>query len=369
MTAPITFLVLTILLIACSSPAAPAATRPTFLASPSAPSLTTEANPMQTNPTQPGSGGGTWLRLAASNAGPRARYDHTIILDPVKNRLVLFGGTGGGQLGDTWIFDLTTRAWREVKTSSAPSPRHGQAVIYDEPRRRMVLFGGQASGFFDDVWAFDLEKETWQEISVAGSKPIARYGLSAIFDAPRNRMIVSHGFSAEGRYDDTWAFDLIKNSWTDLTPSGTKPLKRCLHEAVYDAANDRMLLFGGCSSGFGPCPQGDLWSFDLKSNAWTELKPSGDKPSARSNPSLVFDGVSKRALLFGGKESESVVGDLWAFDSGSGKWLKLLPAGTALSARRSHDALVDAANHRVIIFGGTGDSGANDELWELILVR
>ena len=86
---------------------------------------------------------------------------------------------------------------------------------------------------------------------------------------------ISHGFTFEGRFDDTWSLDPAAGVWTDLSPAPeTRPLKRCLHEAVWDAARGRMLLYGGCSSGFGPCPQGDLWAFDPATRTWTELTPA-----------------------------------------------------------------------------------------------
>ena len=305
-----------------------------------------------------------WMRVTATNPGPSARFDHTLVHDPVRDLLVVFGGRTTGSLGDTWIFDLSSSSWREVQTTPSPAPRHGYTAIYDAPRMRIVIFGGQSpSGFFNDVWAFDSEGETWEELTVSGDSPSTRYGTSAIFDAPRERMIISHGFTSQGRFDDTWAFDLTLNRWSDITPaSGSKPLKRCLHEAVYDATNDRMLLFGGCSSGFGPCPQGDLWGLDLKADIWSELTPSGESPASRSNPGLVYDTGGKRALLFGGGNTDD---DTWSFDVSSGNWEKLIFQGATPSPRRSHDMTIDPENGRLFMFGGTGSTGITDDLWEL----
>ncbi len=308
-----------------------------------------------------------WTQVTPATAGPPGRFDHILALDLTRNRLVVFGGRSAGSLGDTWIFDLGSRSWREVRTSPAPPARHGPTAVFDPQRRRVILFGGQSSaGFFNDVWAFDLERETWEEVAAFGDRPSPRYGLSAIFNTPRNRMLISHGFTFQGRFDDTWSLDLTGNAWTNLTPaSGPRPLKRCLHEAVYDGGKDRMLLFGGCSSGAGPCPQGDLWAFDPNTNAWTELKPSGEAPGARSNPALVYDSANRRTLLFGGLEAGGDTNDLWSFDGVAQRWTKLSPQGPAPSPRHSHDIAIDAANRRVFLFGGTGASGLSNDLWEL----
>ena len=306
-----------------------------------------------------------WAQIEAANSGPVARLDHTVILDPVRNLLVVFGGKTTEPLRDTWIFDLESRSWREVRASSAPDARRGHTAIYDAPRRRMVIFGGQRSGFFNDVWSFDLDAETWEELAVSGDRPVPRYGTSAVLDSLRNRMVMSHGFSSEGRFDDTWAFDLTRNRWTELTPSGgPKPLNRCLHDAVYDKANDRMLLFGGCSSGFGPCPQGDLWAFDMKDHVWTQLQPSGEAPDARYNLRLNYDAAGERMLMFGGVTAVAT-DDTWSFGAAAQVWEVLSSRGAAPPARWSHEAVVDAANRRLILFGGTDGAVRFNDVWEL----
>jgi Galactose oxidase, central domain len=88
-------------------------------------------------------------------------------------------------------------------------------------------------------------------------------------------------------------------------------LKRCLHEMIWDEEAERMLLFGGCSSGFGPCPQGDLWAFDPSASGWAQLNPEAG-PTARSNPAMGYDPVAKSALLVGGLTDGGYAADLWS---------------------------------------------------------
>ncbi|MBI2846230.1 MAG: hypothetical protein HYX86_06775, partial [Chloroflexi bacterium] len=242
--------------------------------------------------------------------------------------------------------------------------RFGMAAAYDPQSHRVFIFGGQAGSntFFNDVWAFDLATETWSLLVTSGGPPPARYGTSAIVDQIRNRLIISHGFTTSGRFDDTWALDLATLTWTDISPAGTRPLKRCLHEAVYDFLGGRMLLFGGCSSGFGPCPQGDLWAFDLATHTWTELTPA-EGPSAVSNPALVFDTQRNEAILFGGNSSDGPTAHLWALDAATATWSPLDFSGPA--PRRSHDAALDARG-QLWVFGGIGEESSN-ELWRLVL--
>lgn len=315
-------------------------------------------------------GDGGWIELAPAAGGPGARWDHTLAGDEAGGRLVLFGGRDGDNvpLGDTWLFDLATESWREASGAgtAAPSPRFGHAVAVDQGTRQLYLFAGQADGatFFDDAWRLDLETLVWSPIETGdGPRPSARYGTSAVLDGA-GKLLVSHGFTFDGRFDDTWALDLATATWTDVSPAPeTRPLRRCLHEAVWDAAAGRMLLFGGCSSGFGPCPQGDLWVFDPAARTWTELTPAA-RPAARSNPALVVDPSGERVLLLDGLTAEGHVADLWALPlAGDAGWEAISVAGEPPAARASHDAV--AVGDRLYLFGGIGPDGVLADLWAL----
>jgi hypothetical protein len=305
-----------------------------------------------------------WTQITASNSGPAPRYDHSALYDPMRDQLVVFGGRGGGTFGDTWIYSFANKMWREVK-GAGPAPRFGQGTVYDPANRRMIVVMGEGAGFFNDVWSFDLDKEVWAQVKGNGNNsnsPRTRYGQSAVLDG-KGRVIISHGFSDQGRFDDTWAFDFARNEWVNITPtSGPKPLKRCLHEMAYDQANDRMYLFGGCSSPNGPCPQGDLWVLDLKMGKWTELTPGGAKPSPRSNPSIAFDPGKAELYLFGGKTGSGMSAEAWSYSPSRNAWTRIEGAGP--TPRASHATAPDPQGKRLIIFGGQTSSGPNAEIWE-----
>jgi hypothetical protein len=225
---------------------------------------------------------------------------------------------------------------------------------------------GQGADFFNDVWAFDLEQETWTELKAnerSAESPRPRYGQSAALDA-QGRVLISHGFSDQGRFDDTWAFDVAGAHWVNLTPtSGPRPLKRCLHALIYEATADRMLLYGGCSSGFGPCPQGDLWAFDLKTTTWIELTPQGAAPTARSNVSLAYDVATQTLFLFGGKTEREASAETWSYELGNNMWMQLERAEEP-SARSSQATSYDTQTQRALIFGGLTADGSSADLWE-----
>ena len=62
-------------------------------------------------------------------------------------------------------------------------------------------------------------------------------------------------------------------------PAGTPPSPRLLHSAVFDVANDRVLMFGGLD---GAYELNDLWALEFAGSAATPRTP--DNMGSRGNP-------------------------------------------------------------------------------------
>lgn len=306
----------------------------------------------------------TYTLLGSTGSQPSPRIDGTIAYDPTDRTVYLFGGQDSAARNDLWAYSLATRQWREVTTGATrPPARFGHTLAFDPVRRRVVAFGGQAAGFFSDVWAFSIAAGTWSQLSPDDAGPNRRYGHSGIYDATRDRLVISHGFTDEGRFDDTWAFDFSNNSWRDISPASNRPVRRCLHHAAYDQANSRMYLYGGCASPFGPCPLGDLWSFDLNQNRWTQIA-TPTAPPARQHYGLAFDAVRGRLVIFGGSGA-GILNDTWEFDPAASAWRQLPVQGALPEARSRHEAAYVSDRGNTIFFGGRTLSGPTNELWML----
>lgn len=92
---------------------------------------------------------------------PTALSHARMAFDSNRAQLVLFGGSTRARLpldlkNDTWIF--IGDAWQPVN-GPAPSARGGQAMAYDPVRDRVVLYGGfdQADQELADTWEWDGE--------------------------------------------------------------------------------------------------------------------------------------------------------------------------------------------------------------------
>ncbi len=300
-----------------------------------------------------------WTGLSPTGGPPSVRSNHSTIYDPLRDRMVVFG-----QVADVVVWGLSlagTPAWAALTSSGdgPPSGRQGHSAMLDPVRDRMVVFGGDDGSSRNDVWALSLAGAPgWTVLAPAGPGPSPRSGQSAIYDPVRGRMVVFGG----GSNQDVWALSLAgAPQWNLLTPTGTPPSGRFAHGAIYDPVRDRMLVFGGADL-LGP--KNDVWALSLAGvPSWTELTPAGSAPSARSGHSAIYDPVRDRMVLFGGTGLLGTVNDLWELAlAGTATWAALTPAGTPPGARSGHSAIYDPERDRMVMFAG-GDHAA----WELSL--
>jgi len=171
---------------------------------------------------------------------PPLKYRHVAVYDPVRQRMIVFGGftvngNSGGVMNDVWVLSLAsaTPTWTALTpTGSPPSARYSGSAVYDPVRDRVLLFGGQTSGgpAVNDVWALSLgASPAWTPVGVSGSTPPApRSGHAAIYDPLRDRMIVCGGVdSGASDQNDVWALALADTvRWSLLAVSGALPARR-----------------------------------------------------------------------------------------------------------------------------------------------
>jgi hypothetical protein len=316
----------------------------------------------------PLAGGGEWQRLSPSSLWLPSLYGHTSVYDPVAERMVVFGGAMLGCLDAcasraTSIHSLTADPGWGQFLEFGPEELYNHTSIYDPVRHRMLVFGGGDfySPLSNRVWALSLAPNlTWSQVTVTGTPPAARAGHSAIYDPVRDRMLIFGGANeVQGwgtRYNDVWELALSPGSpaWTLLHPQGTPPSARVEHTAIYDPIGDRMLVFGGRAPG----EQNDLWALSLAGPlAWTPVDATGTPPSPRSQHTGIYDADRARMVVFAGTPA----GDAFALDLSDPlavTWEPLAVEGTPPGGRIDHSAIYDESAGRMVVFGGTNGTSA-----------
>src|SRR5207245_666067 len=207
----------------------------------------------------------------------------TAIYDPVRDRMVVFSGNDSSYRNDVWTLSMAgSPSWSALAPEgNPPSARYQHSTVYAPVRDRMVVVGGYDGDNLNDVWALSLAGSlAWTALAPAGSPPSARYSPTAFYDPVRDRMLVFGGYDSV-YHNDAWALSLAGSpAWSPLAPAGSPPA-RYRHTAIYDPVRDRMLVFGGSDSLY----RNDVWTLSLAgSSAWNALAAAGTPPSPRLGP-------------------------------------------------------------------------------------
>ena len=230
--------------------------------------------------------------------------------------------------------------------------------------------------------------QSWIQLSPAGAPPAPRGHHSAVYDPGSNQMIVFGGITASGRENDVWRLSDANGvgapTWTQVLPTGPIPATRWIHRAVYDAASNRMIVFGGGLGFSSPCTN-ETWVLTNANGteptppAWTQLAPSGGPPAGRFSHSTVYDPVTNRLIILGGSNcfSSPSFNDVWVLSNANGlggtpTWTQLVPTGApSNNFVVAHVAVYDAVTNRMIVFGGLrsttigGVVSSSNEVWVL----
>jgi N-acetylneuraminic acid mutarotase len=312
---------------------------------------------------------GTWIQVEVSGTPLIA---HAAVYDPSSGRIIVFGHAEL-DTNDIWAYDLTANTCTELKPAGpAPVPHTGFAADYDPNTGRLILFGGWEAqpssedpdkvGAVNDTWAYDPAVNIWTELVPTGPAPTPRWAAAIAYDPATQRLILFGGWDSVACLDDTWAYDAVANTWTELQPSGPKPGERWGYAAAYDSSAGQMVLFGGESL---TGQFSDTWAYDPVANTWTELKPTGKSPAPRTGAVMVYDPLSRRIIMFGGCRmgNTTYFNDTWVYDSAANVWTELDPAGASPSPRFFTPLVYVPSTNQIFMFGGSGPGGYVRDMW------
>jgi len=230
------------------------------------------------------------------------------------------------------------------------------ATAYDARRDQIGMFGGYGSTVFDDTWTWN--GLTWTNLPVSG--PPARRYHAMVYDPKRDRVVLFGGENTIGTdFADTWEWN--GTAWTNVTPTSVNPSASYGHSPTYDAAGGRVVMFGG-RYGSGTNDLGDTWEWN--GTSWTEVTPVSGSPNARNRFGAAYDTVRNRLVIFGGSLGSAAQNDTYEWDGSA--WANVTPTGIGLPPARRVPALAhDAKRNRVVLFGGANNSQFFADTWEL----
>ena len=255
--------------------------------------------------------GQQWMQLPD---GPRARGGHAMAYDPVRDRVVVFGGycsvtcpscspDCGKSGARTLEYDPTMGTWTDTDFDLGSGlGRVDAAMAYDAVDHEVVLFGGR-SNFTDavltDTWTYD--GTTWTQLS--GSGPAATDRPAMGWDPGLQAVIV---FDLVGA---TWQFQ--HGAWSLLIGAATTgPVGRFGAGLSYDVQRKRFMLVGGQSAAGDRLT--DVWELDAAAATWTRVYVPGDSPLPRALEVFAPFSNGREHVFYGGVANATTpLGDVW----------------------------------------------------------
>lgn len=346
--------------------------------------------------------GTAWENRSPAAGSPAPRDQHAMAYDPVRRRVVLFGGaTAGGppHFADTWAWDGA--AWNRLATGGAPLARFSHAMAYDTVRQRVMAFGGVGAAHYSD--AFELDGDRWSAVAATAPIPSPRKAFAMAYDTARGRLVVLGGTAGQAN-GETW--ELLSG------PAQGAPFALTVRDSLQTAPGSAVLLTAAVddplgasvtyswsrAGGTGPAvalanpgsstasftpPVTSDYSFRVEVSAgagrtatgsvdvYATTTPSPKRPwlsrdatgpSSRSYSAMAYDAVRRRVVLFGGLDAAgNSKADTWEFDGSS--WQERA-ASQSPTPRFYHSMAYDSARRRVVLFGGQSGGSYVDDTWE-----
>ncbi|HEV2718960.1 MAG TPA: kelch repeat-containing protein [Thermoanaerobaculia bacterium] len=300
--------------------------------------------------------GTIWTQLFPLNT-PTARYGHVMVYDAKRDRMVMFGGRTGNSktdLNDTWVFK--NGDWTQLDPPTSPPARVLADAVYDPIRDRVVLFGGttitsdsKTSTPFYDTWEFD--GTTWTQVLSDGpkvEKPIM------VWDAARANILML-GIDtniATHQYN----YDPAAKAWVEKT--GTR-LPSCVNQGglAYQSDSGTVFFTGGACPGVTSIEDNEEWD----GNQWNP-KTVAVNTGRVFGPAMTFDDLRQQTLLFGGVLATGTVprNQLWIY---SGDWVQGYDPNYTPPARELMAFLRDDASGVIWLFSGRDPDILYADLW------
>jgi hypothetical protein len=183
---------------------------------------------------------------------PSARCDALMEWVPPMNKFVVFGGRtsvlSSTHVNDTWTLDVSDggATWAPVGITGPPTARGATCHAWDPVHGQILMFGGEGAADLGDTWSFTPDAG-WNPLTVSGNVPAAR-NFSACAWEPNAKQLVLYGGQIGGTASGgLYTFDPATNVWSSFSP-GTNPGVLSDAAAAFSPALGGVIFFAGRSA-------------------------------------------------------------------------------------------------------------------------
>ena len=268
---------------------------------------------------------------------------------------------------------VSPNIWYSVSgVGECPMMRVGHTVVHIKEtneelkhnKGKLYFIGGaNPSNCFNDVYFFDLDKLSWDKNEDMENFESGRYE-HACFLNENNECLIFGGANEKGSFNDVLKFNFENKTCekVECITSTNQPNPRTIH--VGTSYKNQILIFGGGQSGKTPVEDQKVYIFNSSSKKWIALNVNGKVPASRHGHIMVnFN--EELIFLHGGMQNENLFDDLYSLNLKTMNWSEIKPDATTARpcSRAAHGGII--INKKLFIFGGINAEGvALDDLWK-----
>ncbi|HZL91171.1 MAG TPA: fibronectin type III domain-containing protein [Pirellulaceae bacterium] len=291
-----------------------------------------------------------------------------------------------------WAQDTAPPRWadhpenqwvRQSPRDDRPAPNfpYEGSGSYDPFHRKWIHHAGHdgiPQGFH--TFTFDLDDGRWEQKFPPTSPPgVCCVDGTNVFDIAHRRFVrfpggsLGHGFQwsrgVKLKESAVWTYDLASNAWTNMRPPpygrpeqySRQVVGGLCSGATYDPNHELVLTFGGQSSGGS---KDALFAYDTYANALYFLNAE-NPPPARDGMGLAYDAGHDKLVMFGSQYLDDP--RTWIYDLKTNRWEvhELTPHPPAHKVTKDYCSIprlvYDSASRKVLCLAWLGEEG--HETW------
>ena len=176
--------------------------------------------------------------------------------------------------------------------------------------------------------------------------PAARSGQSMVYDAARQKVVLFGGYTdvTNSNLGDTWEWD--GTNWTEMLPTNS-PSPREGATMAYDALHQQVILYGGVfvQSDASTVPLGETWVWDGVN--WTRKSPANSPALGLGAGTMAYDGARQQVVML--QFSDSGMSFTWVWDGTN--WTQKTPTTIVPGNLYGSSMAFDAARQQIVLFG------------------
>lgn len=148
---------------------------------------------------------------------------------------------------------------------------------------------------YRDLWAWDDSSYTWSQFA---APPIKDVEGTLQADPDTNQLFLFGGLVSGARSNMLLRYDVATNSWVKLSPTGTKPMPLDAPTMVYHPLARQLVIWGGQ---YGPNANrtynNQIFLYDPATNSFSQPNPSSPPPGDKFG-AMDYDSLRNLMILY-----------------------------------------------------------------------